>query len=373
MSKVMEKVRYGDRGQGTLIRLDDRPNWFSVLSVNGKQVEMSTGTADLREARKFHKAKLEELVLDKHGKAEFLTPAHQRLQIGALLDELVADYRVRSLKSLGTVLSHLKPLRAHFGTWRAVALKPKDLKAYIEKRRAKGKSNATINRELELLRRTLRLAHEQGQLPTEVKVPMLEENNTRQGFATRSQLEAIVAHLPEWLQDFARFAFITGMRKGEIASLRWEDVDREVGAVRLKAENAKTGEARTLMVVGDLAELMERRFQARLFTRVTGTPFVSEYVFHRKGQPIEDFRGPWERACSAAGIPRLLFHDLRRSAVRNMDRAGVSRHVAMAISGHKTESMYQRYNIVSEADLRAAAEKTQLYLDTLPGLQNASN
>jgi integrase len=195
---------------------------------------------------------------------------------------------------------------------------------------------------------------------------MLEEKNTRTGFAIRPQIEAIIAVLPDWLQDFTRFGYITGMRKGEIASLRWEDVDREVGAVRLKAENAKTGEARTLMLVGDLAELIDRRWNARLFTRITGTPFVSEYVFHRKGQPIEDFRGPWERACAAAGVPGLLFHDLRRSAVRNMDRAGVSRHVAMAISGHKTESMYQRYNIVSEADLRAAAEKTQLYLDTLP-------
>jgi len=121
--------------------------------------------------------------------------------------------------------SGLWSIAAHFGTWRAVALKPKDLKAYIEKRRAKGKSNAIINRELELLRRALRLAHEQGQLPTEVKVPMLEENNTGTGFATRPQLETIVTHLPEWLQDFIRFAYITGMRKGEIASLRWEDVD----------------------------------------------------------------------------------------------------------------------------------------------------
>src|SRR2546430_17541719 len=86
------------------------------------------------------KAKLEQLVLDKHGKTEFLVPAHQRLQIGSLLDELMSDYRVRGLKSLGSVVSHLKPVRAHFGTWRAVALKPKDFKAYIEKRRAKGKS-----------------------------------------------------------------------------------------------------------------------------------------------------------------------------------------------------------------------------------------
>jgi integrase len=148
--------------------------------------------------------------------------------------------------------------------------------------------------------------------------------------------------------------------------MQWDDVDREVGAVRLKAENAKTGEARTLMLVGDLAEMMERQWNARLFTRLTDKVFVSDYVFHRTRQPIDDFRGPWERACKAAGVPDLLFHDLRRSAVRNMDRAGVSRHVAMAISGHKTESMYQRYNIVSESDLRAAAAKTQLYLDTLP-------
>src|SRR5262249_23718468 len=95
------------------------------------------------------------------------------------------------------------------------------------------------------------------------------------------------------------FGYITGMRKGEIASLRWDDVDREVGAIRLRPESAKTGEGRTLMLVGDLVELTERGWKARLFTRVSGKVFVAEYAFHREGYPIEDFRGPWERACSS--------------------------------------------------------------------------
>lgn len=86
----------------------------------------------------------------------------------------------------------------------------------------------------------------------------------------------------------------------------------------------------------------------------------------RQGKPIGDFRRAWKTACRAAGVPERTFHDLRRSAVRNMDRAGVSRHVAMRITGHKSESTYQRYNIVSEADLRLAAQTNQLYLDTLP-------
>ena len=81
---MLEKVPYGERGQGTLVRLEGRPNWFSILWANGKQVEFSTGTDDLKLARKFHKAKLEELVLDKHGKGDFLTPAHQRLAVGSL-------------------------------------------------------------------------------------------------------------------------------------------------------------------------------------------------------------------------------------------------------------------------------------------------
>jgi integrase len=75
------------------------------------------------------------------------------------------------------------------------------------------------------------------------------------------------------------------------------------------------------------------------------------YVFHRDGKPVHDLRGSWKKACRAAGLGSTLFHDLRRSSVRNMERAGVPRSVAMQLTGHRTESIYRRYAITNEADL----------------------
>jgi len=77
----------------------------------------------------------------------------------------------------------------------------------------------------------------------------------------------------------------------------------------------------------------------------------------RVGHRIRDPRKAWESACRAAGLPGLLIDDLRRSAVRNMEQAGVPRSVAMKLTGHKTENVYRRYAIVSDADLDSAAQK----------------
>jgi integrase len=319
----------------------------------------------LKLAKRVHRQKLDELAADRQGLKQFTTPQHRQLQFGSLLDDLVSDYRVRRVKSFASVLSHLKPLREHFGDWRAVGINFRAIEGYITKRREDEKSNATINRELELLRRALRLAHDRQLLPSIPKVRVLPEHNTRQGFFERPDLEAVVAALPAYLRDFTRFAYLTGWRKGEIISLRWTDVDRDAGAIRLRPEAAKTGRGRTVMLEGDLAELIDRRWQARLFEK-NGNVRVATLVFHRDGAPVGDFRKAWATACQAGGVPDKLFHDLRRTAARNMVRAGVPERVAMAVTGHLTRSMFDRYNIVSEDDLRMAAQKTTMYVDTLP-------
>jgi integrase len=173
-----------------------------------------------------------------------------------------------------------------------------------------------------------------------------------------TEFRTVIEHLPDYLKDFALFAYLTGWRKGETASLRWEDVDGDV--IRLRSEHSKNREGRTVPLVGELAELIERRKAARRVEK-NGTVMLSEFVFHRDGKPIGS-RKAWATACKFANVPGRLFHDLRRCAVRNMVRAGVPTDVARSISGHKTASIFSRYNIVAEDQKRDALERTQSYL-----------
>jgi len=137
-------------------------------------------------------------------------------------------------------------------------------------------------------------------------------------------------------------------------------VNREAERIILRQEHSKNKEPRLLPLVGELAEIIERRWQARAIQRRDGSTGLAEFVFHRgDGRPVREFRKSWEKACQAAGMPTLRFHDFRRSAVRNFDKSGVSQSVGMMISGHKTASIYWRYRIVPENDIREALERTQ--------------
>jgi len=148
------------------------------------------------------------------------------------------------------------------------------------------------------------------------------------------------------------------MRPGEIRSLAWAAYDREGHALRLHARDAKTGVGRVVPLAGPVAAIIERRYAVR----VLSCPFIS----HRDGRQVGEFRKAWKTACKAAGVVGMQPYDLRRTAVRNMIRAGATEQTAMAISGHQTRAMLARYNIVDERDMTTALELTGAYVQALP-------
>jgi len=172
----------------------------------------------------------------------------------------------------------------------------------------------------------------------------------------------VVSHLPEYLQDFARFGFLTGWRKGSIASLRWADVGDDV--IYLRAKNNKARKPETMPLEGELADIIERRREAAVIKEKAKEPRFAEYVFHYAGEPVGDFRKAWATACKAANVDHRLFHNLRRTAARNLIDAGVQQAVAMKITGHKTDSMFRRYAIVNEEQKRGALAKVQEHIAT---------
>ncbi len=304
-----------------------------------------------------------------------LTPSAHRLRFKDLQADLLNDYRSRGLRTIGTREYHFAHLRRAFEGWRAEEITTDAIRAYTVHRQQGGAANATINRELAALKRAFNLAMRAGKLWHRPYIPMLPENNARQGFFEPSQFQAVRAQLPDHLYGVITFAYYTGWRKGEILSLRWPQVDLLRGEVRLEPGTTKNGDGRVIFLEGELQAVLERQWEHR----AAGCDFV----FHRRGHRIWDFEKAWAHACEQADhalaeeetkhaggedqqrtLPPcqgLLFHDLRRTAVRNMVRAGIPERVAMMITGHKTRSILDRYHIVSEADLREAAWKVAAY------------
>ncbi len=166
--------------------------------------------------------------------------------------------------------------------------------------------------------------------------------------------------LPDYFQPVVTFAYHTGWRKREILSLKWNQVDLEARTIRLDPGTTKSREGRSIALDGELLQVIQRQWEKRKVAQIPGhsPTLLCPYVFHRDGRPIGDFRDAWAKGTKEAGLTGKIFHDFRRTAVRNMIRAGVPERVAMMISGHKTRSVFDRYNIVSEEDLKEAARKT---------------
>ena len=374
-----------NRGDGRIFERKGSSFLWIAYYHHGKQIRESSETTDREKARKFLKRRLEIVGAEKQGKADFIGPKQERLKVGKLLDALESDFRNRE-KDSPQFQSHMKRVRSYFGTWKALDVIPSEIEKYIQCRRVEGAKAATINRETQLLGQAFRKAVADNQLSDAPKIQHLTEKNVRKGFFETADLDVLLENLPAYLRDFVHFGFLTGWRKGEIASLRWEDVEGDV--IRLRAENSKNREPRSLPLVGDLAELIERRKAARQVKTENGGVMLAARVFHLEGIPVGDFRKAWATACVQSGLGKFkcepckletaerkcptchrettycgrIFHDFRRSAARNMRKAGVPETVAMSVTGHKTRSMFDRYDIKDEADQRDALNRTQDYL-----------
>lgn len=342
------------RGDGRIFRRSGTSRWWIEYWINGREHRESGGRTET-EARNLLRRRLREIHRD-----EFVGPVVERLTVSELLDHLLVHLETKGIKSALQIRSHLKPVRKAIGHLRAGNLTTTDVEEYARDRLALGKARATLNRELQPLKQALALAVRQGRLSRIPFVPMLREDNAREGFFEGDEFKRLVAYLPSPIDDVASFAYLTGWRRGEILSLRWEAVDRKAREVRLRT--SKSGHGRVLPLEGALWRLMERRWSAREFRSMVDVRGLSQYVFHRGGEPIGEFRRSWATACRKARVEGKLFHDLRRTAVRNMIRAGVPQSVVMSLSGHRTVSMFLRYNITSDADRRDALRRLDDHL-----------
>jgi integrase len=357
---------------GTLYRRN-KVYWIKY-SGNGKPYFESSHSKKKSVARKLLKDREGDIAKGKRPGICF-----DKIRFDELAEDFLTDYRINARKSLDKAKRCVRCLKKRFQRARVTEITTTSINSYVEKRMEQGMSNASINRELSALKRMFHLGArctppKVGQVPF---IPMLKESNVRKGFFEHDEYFALKNSLPDDLKPIATFAYHSGWRKSEVLALTWDRVDLRQGIVRLNPGETKNDEGRTFYMDEELLKEMRVLHSKRRLG--------CAYVFHRNGHPVRDFRDSWANACIRAGlfeilkdeygnpiknkkgkefkVPKRIFHDFRRTAVRNMVRAAVPERVAMKISGHKTRSVFDRYNIVSDEDLREAAKKHQAYLD----------
>jgi integrase len=202
---------------------------------------------------------------------------------------------------------------------------------------------ASINRELAILKRGYTPASRDDRIARKPPdIPTLAENNARHGFFESWELASVLAKLPDYLRPPVTWAFYTGWRThSKILSLTWDQVDLQAGTVRLYREMDKNKAGRVIAIPQVLKDILDQQWREHL----SRYPECS-FVFHKNGKRLLTFYKAWRRACQDVGLSGKLGHDFRRTAVRNLVRAGIPEHVAMQITGHLTREVFERFNII---------------------------
>jgi len=251
-----------------------------------------------------------------------------------------------------------KRLDPHFGKIPIKKITPSLINEYVAQRlntktyRKENVKPATVNRELSLLKTMFNKAIRDEKLEKNpVKgVKHLKENNERERVLSPEEWERYKARCSSWYLPVATMAYLTGMRRGEIINLPLSRVDLKTGFIRLRPEDTKTGQGRSIPLHPELMEVLKKAMKVR--------PLNFDRVFHRNGKPVEAsaVRGAHEAVCRKAGIENFTFHDFRHTCINNWRKAGHDYFKIMAASGHKTISVFKRYNLVDEEELRTLVD-----------------
>lgn len=363
------------RGTGCVFQRGD--TWWIKYSRHGRQYRESANSPKKETAKNLLKTRLGEIV-----SGTFVGPQAERVRVEELAEDFLREYRINGRKSIDDVQARWKlHLQPFLGILRAIEVSSELLARYVDFRQREGAKNATINRELAALKRMFHL----GMKATPAKVlrlpafPHLQENNVRKGFLEDAQYRKLVEFCPElWFRSLVECGRTYGWRVSELLNLRVGQVDLAQRVIRLEPGTTKNREGREVVMTETVYNLLS----ALLHGKGEG-----DAVFTRdNGRPVKSFRSTWERACVYASVGQvlcmtctipmdakrcsrckgtetrysgLIFHDLRRTAARNLRRAGIAEGVIMKIGGWRTRSVFERYAIVNRTDIADAMLKLE--------------
>jgi integrase len=332
------------KGTGTIYKRPGSKLLWITYYRDGRRVRESSGSNDRRAAQ--------QLLGQRLGQADRgeVIDARRGVTCADLWQGLEWDYRSNKRKSAKCLPCRWKHLAPFFADMRAQQVTYDRLERYIDARLAEHASDATINRELSALKTAFRLGRKKQSVRDVPDFPRLTENNTRKGFVEDQDYAKLTAHCSElWLRLFLEIAYSLAWRKSEILNLRVRNVSMAGRTIRLDAGSTKNSEGREAPMSAAAIPLVRQAIAGKA---------PDDYLLTRAdGKPVRDFRRAWYKLTQAAGLPKLLVHDLRRSGARQLRRAGVPESVVQEIGGWKTREMFKRYAIVSSADRREAIEK----------------
>jgi integrase len=342
-----------NRGQGSIISRPGTQNlYIRYYAHDGRQIQEAVGSSVKEVAERLLQQRLGERGLG-------IKPAQdvKTLKYEDLRDSFVEEHQNAKFASAKSSIQHLDDF---FAGMSVIEIDSDVIRRFIKRKREQGLADPTIRRILTNLRTMFNQAKKEGTIRHQDVpfFPMPADSKPRKGFLAPDQFAKLLGHVPARLQPIVKFCYITGCRVGAAQKITWSMVAPDCSEIELAGEITKSGEPLTLPLVGELAEVA----------------VILKKLFRDESKPVfdcRDLRYCWYEACHAAKFGvydskkrvyrGLTLHDMRRSAARNLIRAGASETVAMSITGHKTSSIFKRYNITDTNDRKDALIKVEQY------------